>query len=503
MNTRIFNVLAVAVLLAAGCGKEAGMPDNNNQDDPQNGQPAGGKVSLTASVASGTQTKVFFDKEGNLYWNVDDVIGVSSKDSAGFTPFYMDDQEKGTYAGKQKALFVGEMTGEFGEYAVYPYNANHRISGDELTYHLPSEYSYNGADAYYYGSDKSANPPAYGWITSSSVIFKHLGGVIAIRVKNLIGPEGTVTIAADRQICGDFTADLTRNHPVIVAPSAAAASSLNTVTIKYTGITPGDDGVFFFPVPCGTFNLSVTVASGVSVEGKKNLQLYEYSTATNEVTIERGTIKLVLVSPSFSKVENRYLVNGHKFVDLGLSSGLLWAETNVGAAGKADRGDFYAWGEIETKATYYGSNYKFGGYASQYSKYTKEDGRSVLEAEDDAASVHWGTGCRIPTADEVNEMVAACQRGRVTEKASDGNEKEGYLFVSKSNSCSIFLVAGGWAYWDKVYTDPADGTHYQTSSLNTAYYNDQNLSYYFWGVREGIQENNRYIGCLVRPVADN
>ena len=44
-------------------------------------------------------------------------------------------------------------------------------------------------------------------------------------------------------------------------------------------------------------------------------------------------------------VDNSKTINGHKFVDLGLPSGLLWAETNIGAEKPADDGNYYAWGE--------------------------------------------------------------------------------------------------------------------------------------------------------------
>lgn len=50
---------------------------------------------------------------------------------------------------------------------------------------------------------------------------------------------------------------------------------------------------------------------------------------------------------SSSKPSNT--INGHKFVDLGLPSGLLWADRNVGADSPYDYGDFFAWGETKTK----------------------------------------------------------------------------------------------------------------------------------------------------------
>ena len=53
------------------------------------------------------------------------------------------------------------------------------------------------------------------------------------------------------------------------------------------------------------------------------------------------------------------IINGHRFVDLGLPSGLLWAETNIGAFSDADDGEYFAWGETTTKGNYYRNTYKY------------------------------------------------------------------------------------------------------------------------------------------------
>lgn len=47
-----------------------------------------------------------------------------------------------------------------------------------------------------------------------------------------------------------------------------------------------------------------------------------------------------------------YEINGHTFVDLGLPSGLLWADRNVGASQPAAYGDYFAWGETKPKTDY-------------------------------------------------------------------------------------------------------------------------------------------------------
>ena len=80
-------------------------------------------------------------------------------------------------------------------------------------------------------------------------------------------------------------------------------------------------------------------------------------------------------------------------VDLGLPSGTLWANMNVGASVPEEYGDYYAWGEVTTKRYYgYYSNYEH--YKTHYSKYnylpfksSVMDNRIVLEKKDDAATV--------------------------------------------------------------------------------------------------------------------
>ncbi|MCQ2227777.1 MAG: T9SS C-terminal target domain-containing protein, partial [Bacteroidales bacterium] len=39
--------------------------------------------------------------------------------------------------------------------------------------------------------------------------------------------------------------------------------------------------------------------------------------------------------------------NGHEYVDLGLTSGTMWATCNVGADAPEKAGFYYAWGETE------------------------------------------------------------------------------------------------------------------------------------------------------------
>ena len=98
--------------------------------------------------------------------------------------------------------------------------------------------------------------------------------------------------------------------------------------------------------------------------------------------------------------------NGHGYVDLGLPSGTLWATQYISSSSNG-KGDYFAWGEIETKSTYYWDNYKFGT-TDIPTKYNAADGKTVLDLEDDAAHVLWGGTWRIPTIEQINELKTYC-----------------------------------------------------------------------------------------------
>lgn len=93
-------------------------------------------------------------------------------------------------------------------------------------------------------------------------------------------------------------------------------------------------------------------------------------------------------------------INGHNYVDMGLPSGLKWATCNVGASRPEDYGDYYAWGEIQTKSEYTVENsLTFGrniGNISGNSRY-------------DVACAQWGSSWRLPTFTEIEELQNLCK----------------------------------------------------------------------------------------------
>ena len=107
--------------------------------------------------------------------------------------------------------------------------------------------------------------------------------------------------------------------------------------------------------------------------------------------------------------------DNHEWVDLGLPSGTLWATMNVGASCSEDDGDYFAWGETEPKDVYDWSTYKWCN-GSEYtqtkycsnSDYGTVDYKTELDPEDDAAYVNWGSSWRMPTEQQLKELIYVC-----------------------------------------------------------------------------------------------
>lgn len=149
------------------------------------------------------------------------------------------------------------------------------------------------------------------------------------------------------------------------------------------------------------------------------------------------------------------------YVDLGLPSGLKWGRYHLGANNETDPGTFYMWGEIEgdkldgedkfTKVFNWdhyrycsGWTYKTDGITKDHpiiSKYNATDGKTRLEAIDDAATNALGTGWRMPTLEENLELIDGCTWEYI--EGYSGTTRNGWLGTSKYNGATIFLPMVG------------------------------------------------------------
>lgn len=184
------------------------------------------------------------------------------------------------------------------------------------------------------------------------------------------------------------------------------------------------------------------------------------------------------------------ILNGHEWVDLGLS--VMWATCNVGASGPSDYGDYYAWGETTIKHSFTEDNSRtfeidYVGDISGSSCY-------------DVATAKWGVGWRIPTKEELDELVGRCDWQWISLEGHSGYK------VTGPSGNSIFLPAAGWKYGVSI-----DGINENAYYWSSTYYDDCfkqkafNLHFYDYNMIDGnhyMTTDYRFYGFSVRPVLD-
>lgn len=99
----------------------------------------------------------------------------------------------------------------------------------------------------------------------------------------------------------------------------------------------------------------------------------------------------------------------YNMVDLGLPSGLLWADRNIGASSPEDAGLYFAWGETKGYTAEQVANGEkvfdqnsFIGPDLNTTYLTSSD--KILHPEDDAATVNMGSNWRMPIQNDFYEL---------------------------------------------------------------------------------------------------
>lgn len=189
----------------------------------------------------------------------------------------------------------------------------------------------------------------------------------------------------------------------------------------------------------------------------------------------------------------------HQAVDLGLS--VLWATCNLGATQYTHEGNKYAWGETVSKENGTKDNYWF--YDAE-SKTYKDIGENISGTIYDAARQEWGGDWRMPTKEEMEELVNECTWSRV----QIGGKT--YFRVTGPNKNNITLPAPSYnvygsgsdqrtkysgAYWSSSIDDDLNSYSYYLSIY--AYYN-------LFGTCNSSSYEISFYGkssqCLIRPV---
>ena len=197
-------------------------------------------------------------------------------------------------------------------------------------------------------------------------------------------------------------------------------------------------------------------------------------------------------------------IKQYEYVDLGLPSGLKWAKCNIGAETETDYGDYFMWGSIKpnAKTTCNWAKNPFNNGSSIYNEdyfnaHKSEwlDDKNNLKPEYDAAVQIMGGDWRMPTRDEIQELL-----DNTDNEWDTINGVNGWKFTSKTDiSKYIFFPAAGDCYRGLVYSVGGDGDVWSSSLYTSSTYYAWNL--YFISTNCRMYSSSRCFGRSVRGVS--
>lgn len=227
-------------------------------------------------------------------------------------------------------------------------------------------------------------------------------------------------------------------------------------------------------------------------------------------------INTVFYNPGSSEPESSYIA-----VDLGLPSGRLWSDRNVGASSAEDYGLYFTWGDTVG----YTSDQVTNGektFSSDFSDYfdTTDDGYTfnkyavkklkTLETSDDAARANMGSDWRMPTQAEFQELINNTTPTFIDLQGNEFSKSEalsaipeynlkGVKFTSKNNSNSIFIPASGYCL-DSEFCYADWNCYLWSSDLDSS---GSTGAMYLYSDCSGyldVMSTDRYCGIAVRGV---
>ena len=451
------------------------------------------------------ETKVYANENLYLRWTADDRVSIFNKIT--YNQQYKFTGETGDNSGGFQRVDSDEfVTGNSISHvvSVYPYQEGMKITEDEvLTVTLPAEQHY-ARNTFGLGDNTMVS------VSEDNVLqYKNVGGYLRI---SLYGEGVSVCSITLRGNNGEKLAGkATVTMPIDGTPSATLVNNATGIitlicdTPVTLGSTAEDSKSFWFVVPPLTFSKGFTII---------------VTKADGEVFMKSTSKSIVIERSNLSKMSPMEVVGGAtvpEAIDLGLPSGLKWASFNLGASKPEEYGDYYAWGEVEPhyesgtqsdgpvwkagmEAGYNWASYKWCmGLQGTLTKYCSDssygyngftDNKTVLDSEDDAASMTLGGKWRMPTAAELTELRDNCSWEWTSMNGINGSK------VTGPNGNSIFLPAAGNGSGPSLNYVGQLG-YYWSSSLDT------DCSDNAWRILLSSldwRSNLRFNGFSVRPV---
>lgn len=185
--------------------------------------------------------------------------------------------------------------------------------------------------------------------------------------------------------------------------------------------------------------------------------------------------------------------NHPHMIDLGLPSGTKWSCCNLGAVTPSDRGDHIPWGELNDRAYCSWQSYQYGYYNDdQDYSHLVNIGSNIAGTSYDAAYQSWGGSWRMPTKEQLEELMNQCTTFWTTIDSYKGMKFMG------PNKNVIFLPAAGSQGNGFTAAFGGQGFYWSSNIYNQPCY-AHNLQFFSKNVYMGA--GARCAGLSIRPVS--
>ena len=452
--------MAAVLMTMMQCRKQETMPSANT-------------IKMTITAGPGAKTDI--TDEGAITWSKDDVLYVSdgTKWLGRLNLQSGVSSASGTFTGTIASIGEGTTTCHF----------------------------------FYLGHDNGMAAPTANTTTDVSISFASQDGTRGGALKYHLG-HGSANVTVRE---GEATGAVRMSTKIAIAHiNFTVNSQPYTGAVKMTGVSST-----MTVTPAGTF--SGGGSDGITIgnnggSGDRYVTLIPEEASSVDVSFNDGEGSLEFGHGI--RANNLYgmatpipvaLTPSHDYVDLGLSSGLLWAKCNLGASKPEDYGRHFMWGSTTSGGDSFckwvtcpgnGSNFSYNESAFNTWKSSHlTDG--VLNPDVDAAAELWGGAWRMPTIAEWEEL-----HNGTTSAWTDNYDNTGVagqIFTSKTNGKVLFLPAAGYCRETSVINAGSGGS-YWSSSLDSS---DPSSAYYMYfssGFVSSQFSYERYCGFSVRPV---
>lgn len=233
---KFFYSLAAFALICS-CTQEPVTPEETPADD----QPVASELVTYTFHATADDVKATISDAGAFAWSANDEVAVWNETAGEFVTFTTTGDGNFSATAVPGAVFTT---------AYYP--ASIAVAGDPAKVNLAASYTQAEATGgKFFAMTATAN--------GDQLDFTHIASLLKITINDVPASATQLTLSSDATLCGQFTVGTDASSNKIITAGSTASSV--SVALSNSAKT---DLAFYFPVPTGTYNYTITLGDGTT-----------------------------------------------------------------------------------------------------------------------------------------------------------------------------------------------------------------------------------------------